>query len=55
MNLRNEAMESNPSTQSLIPISLITGFLGSGKTTLLNHMVRQPALIDTLVIINELV
>ncbi|MBA2658103.1 MAG: GTP-binding protein [Nitrosospira sp.] len=47
-------MGSNPSTQSLIPISLITGFLGSGKTTLLNHMVRQPALSDTLVIINEL-
>lgn len=37
----------------LIPVSLLTGFLGSGKTTLLNHLVRQPAMRDTLVIINE--
>ncbi|SOD41667.1 CobW family GTP-binding protein [Nitrosovibrio sp. Nv4] len=41
------------STRQLIPVSLLTGFLGSGKTTLLNHLVRQPALSDTLVIINE--
>ncbi len=34
-------------------MSLLTGFLGSGKTTLLNDLVRQPALRDTLVIINE--
>ena len=40
-------------TPSLIPISLLTGFLGSGKTTLLNYLVAQPALKDTLVIINE--
>lgn len=37
----------------LIPISLLTGFLGSGKTTLLNYLIAQPALKDTLVIINE--
>lgn len=36
-----------------LPISLLTGFLGSGKTTILNHLVRQPALGKTLVIINE--
>jgi G3E family GTPase len=41
------------SNTDLIPVSLLTGFLGSGKTTLLNHLVHQPALSDTLVIINE--
>lgn len=38
---------------TLIPVSLLTGFLGSGKTTVLNHLVRQPEMADTLVIINE--
>lgn len=36
-----------------IPVTLLTGFLGSGKTTVLNHLVRQPDMADTLVIINE--
>ncbi|MEM8560660.1 MAG: GTP-binding protein [Pseudomonadota bacterium] len=36
-----------------IPVILLTGFLGSGKTTVLNHLVHQPELADTLVIINE--
>jgi G3E family GTPase len=37
----------------MIPVSIITGFLGSGKTTLLNHIVRQPGMADTAVIVNE--
>ena len=36
-----------------IPIALLTGFLGSGKTTVLNHLVQQPELRETLVLINE--
>jgi G3E family GTPase len=36
-----------------IPVSLITGFLGAGKTTLLNRLLRDPALGDALVIVNE--
>ena len=41
------------SPSSLIPVTLLTGFLGSGKTTVLNHLVRQPELADAMVIINE--
>ena len=37
-----------------IPVTLLTGFLGSGKTTLLNHLLTQPAMKDSAVIINEL-
>ena len=37
----------------LIPVSIITGFLGSGKTTLLAHLLRDPALARTAVIVNE--
>lgn len=36
------------------PVSIITGYLGSGKTTLLNRLLRDPALANTAVIINEL-
>jgi G3E family GTPase len=36
-----------------IPVSVLTGFLGAGKTTLLNRLLKDPALKDTAVIINE--
>ena len=37
----------------MIPVTVLTGFLGSGKTTILAHLMRDPALSDTAVIINE--
>src|SRR6266571_3162418 len=42
---------SEPS--SLIPVTLLTGFLGSGKTTVLNHILKEPGMAATAVIVNE--
>ena len=43
-----------PDVRSPRPVHLLTGYLGSGKTTLLSRLLRDPALADTAVIINEL-
>ncbi|EHS52103.1 cobalamin synthesis protein P47K [Rhizobium sp. PDO1-076] len=36
-----------------IPVSILTGFLGAGKSTLLNRILKDPAMKDAAVIINE--
>lgn len=36
-----------------IPLVILSGFLGAGKTTRLNRWLKDPALAETLVIINE--
>src|SRR5438105_3786256 len=42
-----------PEPSSLIPVTLLTGFLGSGKTTVLNHVLKEPGMAATAVIVNE--
>ena len=36
-----------------IPVSILTGFLGAGKSTLLNRLLKDPAMSDAAIIINE--
>src|SRR3984957_17477983 len=38
---------------SRTPVTLLPGFLGSGKTTVLNHVLKQPEMAATAVIVNE--
>ncbi|MEJ8814764.1 GTP-binding protein [Variovorax ureilyticus] len=44
---------NGPGRDTRVPVHVLTGFLGSGKTTLLRHMLADPDLSDTAVVINE--
>ena len=50
--MTDESVPAQPQEEPL-PVSVLTGFLGSGKTTLLRHLLAQPAMDRTAVIINE--
>jgi G3E family GTPase len=39
--------------QARLPVALLSGFLGSGKTTLINALLRDPAMANTAVAVNE--
>jgi G3E family GTPase len=41
-------------TGTKLPVVVLTGFLGSGKTTLLAHLLGDPGMGETAVIVNEL-
>ena len=49
----NTAAPPPADTDRRIPVTLLTGFLGAGKTTLLNHLLRQPQMEGSAVLINE--
>jgi len=52
--LVKSVMTADKVAEKRIPVYLLTGFLGSGKTTLLNAALRDPALAQTAVVVNEL-
>lgn len=48
-----ESHTEDMTPEERLPISVLTGFLGSGKTTLLKHLLQQPHMENTAIVINE--
>ncbi len=53
MNTKDYNPKENKASKTIIPITIISGFLGSGKTTLLNHILTNQKGIKTAVLVNE--
>ncbi len=45
---------TSPAIAGPVPVLLVTGFLGSGKTTLLAHLLQDPEMGETAVLVNEI-
>ncbi len=44
---------TSPAPPPPAPVTVLTGFLGAGKTTLLNRLLRDPAMANAAVLVNE--
>ncbi len=51
--MKNQESIKTAGRENRIPVTIITGFLGAGKTTVISHLVNQPGMQDTALIINE--
>jgi G3E family GTPase len=40
-------------SDTALPVHVVTGFLGAGKTTFINRLLKDPALADALIVVNE--